>query len=110
MTHLDTTIKAFTKALQEEVGKAVVIQGTKNIASWMNTLEKAEFRGAKVIHENLGKLKSLLTADELDGPAIGKLLHTLGEETVRAAGQAKGSQGEEVKQLGELLLKASAKK
>ena len=102
--NLDTTIKA----LQEGATHLALDKGIQNIASWMDALEKADFRGAKVIHENLGKLKGHLEAAHLDGPAIGKLLRTLGEETTRAASQVEGAQGEKVTRLGELLGKSGS--
>ena len=52
---LDTTIKALQGGLTE-LG---VAKGVKNIDSWMETLETADFRGSKIIHENLGKLKAI---------------------------------------------------
>ena len=100
--NLDTSIKA----LQDGVTHLAVTKGVKNIEGWLETLEKADFRGAKVIHENLGKLKRHLEADPLDGPAIGALLRTLGDETTRAASQADATQGAKIKQLGELLGKS----
>lgn len=100
--HLDATLKAF----QNGITGFGVANGIKNIDGWIGTLENAEFRGAKVIHENLSKLKSHLEADTLDGPAIGGLLHTLGEETKRAASHADGAQGEHLAQLAELLSKS----
>ena len=109
-TPLDTTIKAFTKTLEEGLSKSVAAQGIKNIDGWLPTLENAEFRGAKTIHDNLGKLKKHLESDELDGPAIGKLLRTLADETERAATQADDKEGEKVKHLAELLHKASTHK
>lgn len=98
-THLDTTIAAFEKGLTE----FAAAQGVKNIDRWLETLEKADFRGAKIIHENLGKLKKHLEADELDGPAIGELLRTLGEETGRTASHVEGAQAEKIQRLADLL-------
>ena len=76
----------------------------------MDTLEKADFRGSKIIHENLGKLKNHLQADKVDGPAVMKLLHLLGEETARTAGPAGETKGEKIKHLGELLVESSTSK
>lgn len=102
--HFDTTIKAF----QEDLTEFGVAKGIKNIDGWMDKLEQADFRGAKVIHENLGKLKGQLEADDLDGAAIAKLLRTLGEETKRAASHAEGAGSEKITRLAELLLKSGA--
>ncbi len=97
--HIEPTIKALQGGLTE-LG---VAKGVKNIDSWMEALESADFRGAKTIHENLAKLKKHLESGELDGKAIGGLLHTLGTETVHAAAHAEGHQAEKIKQIGELL-------
>lgn len=104
---LDTTIQAFQNGLTTLAQDKAVQQGVKNIDSWMTRLEKEDFRGAKIIHENLGKLKRHLEADHLDHSAIGDLLKTLGEETIRAASRAEGKQAEKVKQLGEALVHAA---
>ena len=50
----------------------------------METLEKADFRGSKIIHENLGKLKTHLEAEAPDGAAIGQLLQSRSEKRRRA--------------------------
>jgi len=96
---LAATIKAF----QDGITNLSAAQGIKNIEAWEETLKDADFRGAKTIHENLGKLKKLLQSDNLDGGAIVGLLKTLGEETVRASSHAEGKQAEQIKELGELL-------
>ena len=101
--HLDATIKA----VQSGLTTLAAAQGAKNVTGWMTALEHADFRGAKVIHENVGKLKRHLEAETLDGPAIGELLRTLGAETARTASHAEGAPGEKIKHLGELLGKAA---
>ncbi|MCY7338199.1 MAG: hypothetical protein LH613_18640, partial [Chamaesiphon sp.] len=85
-----------------------VAKGIENIDGWMETLEQAEFSGAKSINENLGKLKQQLQSGNPDGAAIGKLLNTLGSETTRTASQADGSQGEKLQQFGQMLSKSSS--
>lgn len=104
---LETTLKAFQDGLTHLAQDKAVQQGVKNIDSWMTRLEKEDFRGAKIIHENLGKLKRHLEADELDPKAISDLLKTLGEETIRVASQAEGTQAEKIKHLGEALVHAA---
>ena len=100
---LDTTIKALQGGLTE-LG---VAKGVKNIDSWMETLEKADFRGSKIIHDNLGKLKTHLEAEAPDGAAIGQLLVTIGEETTRAISHhADNAEGKKLGQLAELLTSA----
>jgi hypothetical protein len=96
---LDTTIKA----IQGGLTSLAADKGVKNIEGWMQQLDEAEFRGAKTIRDNLGKLKRHLESGNLDGAAIGELLGTLGQATVRAASNAQGAQGRKIQQLGELL-------
>ena len=100
-------LAATLKAFQDGITYLSVTQGIKNIEAWEETLQDADFRGAKTIHENLGKLKKLLHSDKLDGEAIINLLKTLGEETVRASSYAEGKQAEQIKELGELLSKGA---
>jgi len=97
-------LAATLKAFQDGITNLSAAQGIKNIEAWEETLQDADFRGAKTIHENLGKLKKLLQNDHLDGGAILGLLKTLGEETVRASSHAEGKQAEQIKELGELLM------
>ncbi|THF67932.1 hypothetical protein E7T06_18835 [Deinococcus sp. Arct2-2] len=98
-SQLDTTIAAFEKGLTD----FSAAKGAKSIDTWLKTLEKADFHGAKIIHENLSKLKTHLEADEIDVPAIGELLRNLAEETGRTASQADGAVGEKILQLAGLL-------
>lgn len=102
MKKADTTIKAVQDGLTE-MGAA---KGIKNIDSWLEALETAEFRGAKTIHGNLAKLKKHLENEELDSKAITELLHTLGEETKRAAGHEDNAHTKKIAELGELLATA----
>jgi galactokinase len=101
---LDSSIKAFQSSLTQ-IG---VTKGIENIDGWMETLEQAEFSGAKSICENLGKLKQQLESDDLDGAAIGKLMNTLADETTRTASHADASQGEKLTQFGQMLSKSSS--
>jgi phenylalanyl-tRNA synthetase beta subunit len=100
----DPTIKALNEGLKE-LGAA---KGVKNVDSWLEALEKEEFRGAKTIHTNLEKLKKLLGADPLDSEAIGKLLHTLGGETKRAGSHEESAHNKKIVELGELLEKVGS--
>ena len=99
---VQNTLKLVQDIASLATDKAIT-QGVKNIETWMERLEREEFRGAKTIHENLGKLKRQLEADSPDAKAIAELLKTLGEETVRAAGQDKEG-NESIQRLGEALI------
>lgn len=101
---LDTTLKA----AQDGLTTLSANQGVKAIDGWLSTLEKADFRGAKVIHENLGKLKTHLEAGDLDAATIAQLLKTLGEETARTASHVDGADGKKITQLAELLGRSAA--
>jgi hypothetical protein len=103
MKTIDNTIKA----LQTGLTDLGVNKGIKNIEGWMETLEQEEFRGAKAIHDNLGKLKRKLESDDSDGESVAELLNKLADETKRAASHANG-QEEKIAQLGEMLSSSTA--
>ena len=52
---------------------------------------------------DLGKLKKLLAAEELDGEAIKSLVQKLGKETVAVAGKEETASAKHIKELGEAL-------
>jgi len=99
-------LEATIKALQGGLTQLGIAAGVKNIDSWMETLEKADFNGSKTIHEHLGKLKSELQSGTPDGAAITATLKSLGSETTKVAGQVDGEAGQKIKQLGEALSSA----
>jgi hypothetical protein len=63
------------------------------INRWEQRLEESGDSQLAPIAENLRQLRALLTADTLDGTAIGLLLEVLGEQV---HGVASGSLGESV--------------
>lgn len=99
-------LEATIKALQDGLTHLGIAAGVKSIDGWMETLEKADFSGAKTIHEHLDKLKGQLQADKPDGSAITATLKTLGHETTKAASHADGEAADKIKQLGEALASA----
>ncbi len=56
--------------------------------------------------QDLGKLKELLAAKELDGEAIKGLVQKLGKETVAVAGKEETASAKHIKELGEALQQA----
>jgi hypothetical protein len=101
------TIDSTIKALQTGLADLGVKKGIANIEGWMEALEQEEFRGAKTIHDNLGKLKRKLESDDSDSETVAELLNKLADETKRAASHANG-QAEKISQLGEMLSTATA--
>ena len=87
------------------LAEAAVKHGAEMIGKWEADLEKAEWRGAKMIHADLTKLRHHLEGDTQDGIAIGELLIHLGESTERAAAHAE-SGGGKIESLGKALVSA----
>ena len=98
-TRFTTTIKA----LHEGAKGFAADKAVTNIESWEEYLSKHDHEGVKVVVTDLGKLKKLLQADELDGKAITTLVHKLGKETVKVAGDSETANSKHIKELGEAL-------
>lgn len=102
---MTTQIESTIKFLQGHLTEAAAKKGAEAIGKWETDLEKADWRGAKVIHEDLVKLRHHLEGDKLDGGAIGELMVKLGESTTRAAAHAEGKDGGKLETLGQTLVK-----
>ncbi len=102
---LDDTIEMLKGKLEQSAAKTAA----KSIEKWETTLESAEWRGAKTIHEDLARLRKHLEGDNLDGAKIGELMIKLGESTSRAAGHEETKGIEKVEQLGHALVAAGEK-
>ena len=89
-------VKAFT-----------ISAAVKNIEGWETALSDMDTSGAKGMVRDLGRLKKLLQAEEIDGEAVKELIGKLGEATVKLAGKAESKNAEKVKQLGEALTAAA---
>ena len=98
-TRLTTTIAA----LKEGAKSFTIDKATKNIEGWEDYLSKHDHEGVKAVVADLGKLKKLLAAGELDGEAIKKLCVKMGKDTVKVAGDDETANGKHIKELGELL-------
>lgn len=102
-TRFTTTIKA----LKEGAKSFTAQKAVTNIESWEEYLSKHDDAGVKSVVTDLGKLKKLLQADELDGKAILTLVHKLGKETVKVAGDGETGNAKYIKELGEALSEAA---
>ena len=79
-TRFQTTIKL----LQEKAGLTPE-NGIKNIEGWESYLKDHDAPGVKGIVADLGRLKVLLGAQELDGDKIKQIVIKLGKETAALA-------------------------
>jgi hypothetical protein len=102
-TRFQTTLHAIKQGAKTfTVEKAV-----SNIEGWEEYLSKHEHEGVKRVLQDLGKLKTLLHAKELDGEAIKSLVHKLGKETVSVAKDGESATSQHIKELGEALSQAA---
>ena len=101
-TRFETTIKA----LKEGAKALTVEKAVTNIEGWEDYLSKHEHDGVKAVVADLGKLKKLLQAGSLDGGKITELLHKLGKDTVKVAGDEETPVSAKIKELGTLLSEA----
>jgi hypothetical protein len=102
---MPTKIEPTVTMLKGELSGGVK-KGAEMIGKWEADLAKADWRGAKAIHDNLASLRHQLEGGSPDGAKIKSLLTTLGEETERAAAHA-GANSEAVKSLGAALTGAA---
>ena len=70
----------------------------KQIEYWEGELKDVEVAGVKGLLHDLEALKKKLQADEIDGPAVQKLVQKLGGETGRIAGRVDGPAAEKLKE------------
>ncbi len=99
---VDSTIELLKGKLEEAAAK----KAPAIIGKWEAEMEKAEWRGAKTIHEDLGKLRHHLEGDAHDKSAISELLVKLGHSTTHAAAHADGDDRKKLETLGGALVKA----
>ena len=101
-TKFETTIKALEPGVKQLDPQAAV----KNIETWEAYLEKHDHEGVKAVGTDLSKLKKLLQSEKPDDKAITTLLHKLGKDTVKVAGEDNNAVAKKIKELGEVLSKA----
>ncbi len=102
-TRFETTLKA----LKEGAQSFTIDKATSNIEGWEDYLSKHDHDGVKKVVQDLGKLKKLLHAKELDGAAIKSLIGMLGQDTVAVAGSDTSASSAHIKELGEALTQAA---
>ena len=101
-TRFTTTVNALKQGAKSfAVDKAVT-----NIEGWEEYLKTHDHEGVKKVVTDLGKLKKLLQAKELDGEAIKTLVQKLGKETTAVAGKDESGNAKHIKELGEALSSA----
>ncbi len=102
-TRFETTIQAIKQG-----AKALTVEkAVSNIEGWEEYLSKHDHDGVKRVVADLGKLKKLLHANELDGEAIKTLLQKLGKETTAVAGDETTASAGHIKELGQALTNAA---
>ncbi len=102
-TRFQTTIAALKQGAQS----FTIEKATNNIEGWEEYLSKHDHAGVKKVVQDLGKLKKLLHAKELDGEAIKKLMATLGKDTTAVADDENTADAKHIKELGDALTQAA---
>ena len=102
-----TRIKTTLEAIKGGVQQFTIEKATSNIEGWEDYLAKHDQEGVKKVVQDLGKLKKLLHAKELDGEAIRKLVAKMGKDTVGVAGDEQNANAKHIRELGEALSQAS---
>ena len=94
-------------AIQGGLKNFTIDKATQNIEGWEDYLSKHEHEGVKKVVQDLGKLKKLLHAKEIDSDAVKKLIAKMGKDTVAVAGDAKDANSKHIRDLGEALSSAA---
>ena len=102
-----TRIKSTLEAIKGGVQHFTIEKATSNIESWEDYLSKHDHEGVKKVVQDLGKLKKLLHAKELDGESIRKLVAKMGKDTVAVAGDEQNANAKHIRELGEALSQSS---
>ena len=97
-----TRLKSTTEAVHAGLEKMPVDKAISNIEGWEDYLSKHDHEGVKKVLTDLGKLKKLLHAKELDSEAVHKLLVTIGKDTVKV-GSEENANAKHIRELGEAL-------
>ena len=103
-----TRLKSTLEAVKGGVKSFTIEKATSNIESWEDYLSKHDHEGVKKVVQDLGKLKKLLHAKELDGEAIKTLVTKLGKDTVAVSGDEQNANAKHIRELGEALSEAAA--
>ncbi len=103
-----TRLKTTLDAVKGGVKNFTIDKAVTNIEGWEDYLAKHDHDGVKKVVQDLGKLKKLLKAHEIDGEAVKTLVAKLGKDTVAVAGDEKNANATHIRELGEALSQASA--
>jgi hypothetical protein len=91
-------------ALEGGIAQLTIAQALAEIETWERKLEATGDPELQAIAGNLGALRGLLTADDIDASVTGPLLTTLGEQVQGVASGGSGAQvADKLRRLGELL-------
>ncbi len=102
-----TRIKTTLEAIKGGVKNFTIEKATSNIEGWEDYLSKHDHEGVKKVVQDLGKLKKLLHAKEIDGDSIKTLVSKLGKDTVAVAGDEQNANATHIRELGEALSQAA---
>ncbi len=102
-----TRLNSTLEAIKGGVKSFTIEKATTNIEGWEDYLSKHDHEGVKKVVQDLGKLKKLLHAKEIDGAAIKTLVSKLGKDTVAVAGDEQNANAKHIRELGEALTQAA---
>lgn len=94
-------------AIKGGVKSFTIEKATQNIEGWEDYLGKHDHQGVKNVVADLGKLKKLLHAKEIDGDAVKTLISKLGKDTVAVAGKEETASSKHIREIGEALTEAA---
>ncbi len=103
-----TRFESTLHAIQGGVKSFTIDKATQNIEGWEDYLSKHDHEGVKKVVADLGKLKKLLHAKELDGAKVKELIAKLGKDTVAVAKDEKTATAKHIHELGEALSSAAS--
>ncbi len=101
--HLDSTIKSLEQGLDKAKTGA-----TRNIDSWVDTLNDSDDTSLSKIADELEELGELLGDEDTTPAQLKKALSSLGKHTTAAAKQAEGATADKIRTLGKQLTDAAA--
>ena len=86
-------IRGTVKVLQGDLTKLAGPKADKAISHWQTMLETLDVSGTKPVATELGKLRDLLSADDLDGKAISRTLSSLATKVRKVSEEVGGIVG-----------------
>ncbi len=86
-------IRDTAKVLHGDLSKLAGPKAEKAISHWQTMLETLDISGTKPVATELGKLRELISADELDGKAISRTLNSLSTKVRKISEEVGGIVG-----------------